>query len=228
MVIAYLALFIALGGASYAALSIPRNSVGTAQLKRNAVTSGKVKNRSLRAIDFATGVLLRASQFYDKAASDARFLGLGATAANASQLGGVAASGYARGTGSISFFSINANAGASFDRNLPTAAAAPLGTVHLTCSDPATSGSVRVDVPNGRIDVVIITSLNHPGSGELLTGPVSSAPSSLSQNDRVGIHVESTSGGVADRLSADLYFSAGLGGNPSCGLVGFVTTDTRP
>jgi hypothetical protein len=51
-VIASLALFIALGGGSYAALQIPKNSVGTPQLKRNAVTSPKVKPGSLRVSDF--------------------------------------------------------------------------------------------------------------------------------------------------------------------------------
>jgi len=56
--VAYVALFIALGGTSYAA-TLPRNSVGSKQLKANAVTSAKVKNRSLRATDFATGVLTR-------------------------------------------------------------------------------------------------------------------------------------------------------------------------
>jgi hypothetical protein len=57
MVVACLALLVALGGTSIAAVSqlVPRNSVGTAQLKNNAVTSLKVKNRSLQAADFAQG-----------------------------------------------------------------------------------------------------------------------------------------------------------------------------
>ena len=42
-VIACLALFIALGGTGYAAFKLPRHSVGNSQLKRNAVTSSKVK-----------------------------------------------------------------------------------------------------------------------------------------------------------------------------------------
>jgi hypothetical protein len=52
------ALFIALGGTAYAA-SLPRNSVGTKQLKRGAVTSAKVRNGTLRAADFARGTLLQ-------------------------------------------------------------------------------------------------------------------------------------------------------------------------
>lgn len=57
LVIACLALAVALGGTSYAAVTLPRNSVGTAQLKRNAVTSVKVKNFSLLRTDFKRGQL---------------------------------------------------------------------------------------------------------------------------------------------------------------------------
>lgn len=50
-VVAYLALFVALGGTSYAAVKLPKNSVGGPQIKKNAVTSTKVKNGSLVAAD---------------------------------------------------------------------------------------------------------------------------------------------------------------------------------
>ncbi len=59
------AVFIALGSASYAAVNVPRNSVGTKQLKNtsvgtkqlkgNSVNSGKVKNFWLKAKDFKNG-----------------------------------------------------------------------------------------------------------------------------------------------------------------------------
>jgi hypothetical protein len=62
-----MALFVALGGTSYAAVSLPRNSVGPKQLKKNsvtskkvkknAITSSKVKNASLRRADFRAGDL---------------------------------------------------------------------------------------------------------------------------------------------------------------------------
>jgi hypothetical protein len=55
--IGLLALFVAIGGTSYAAISLPRNSVGTKQLKKNAVISKKVKNGSLRKVDFKAGDL---------------------------------------------------------------------------------------------------------------------------------------------------------------------------
>ena len=47
-VMATVAVFIALGGGSYAAIKLPANSVGTEQLKKNAVTLKKIK-RSTRA-----------------------------------------------------------------------------------------------------------------------------------------------------------------------------------
>jgi hypothetical protein len=59
MVVACIALAIALGGTSYAAIVLPRNSVGNKQLRANAVTSGKVRNGSLQSRDFRAGQLPR-------------------------------------------------------------------------------------------------------------------------------------------------------------------------
>jgi hypothetical protein len=57
LVVAVIALLVALGGSGYAAvaLTLPANSVGTAQLKSNAVISSKVKDHSLLKADFASG-----------------------------------------------------------------------------------------------------------------------------------------------------------------------------
>jgi hypothetical protein len=52
-VTASLALFIALGGTSYAAITLPRNSVGTNQLRTGAIRSVDVKDRSLEARDLS-------------------------------------------------------------------------------------------------------------------------------------------------------------------------------
>ena len=52
LVVSIIALVVALGGASYAAIKIPRNSVGTKQLKNKAVDSNKVKDGSLLLKDF--------------------------------------------------------------------------------------------------------------------------------------------------------------------------------
>jgi hypothetical protein len=58
LVVACAALIIALSGTSYAqVVRVPFNSVGTRQLRANAVVSSKVTNHSLRAVDFETGEL---------------------------------------------------------------------------------------------------------------------------------------------------------------------------
>src|SRR4051794_38904243 len=46
-VMATVAVFIALGGASYAAFKLPKNSVGTKQIKKNAVTPAKLKKNAV-------------------------------------------------------------------------------------------------------------------------------------------------------------------------------------
>jgi hypothetical protein len=63
MAVAITALFVALGGAGYAAINIPNNSVTAADIKKNAVKapeiaknavrSPDVKNRSLKCVDIA-------------------------------------------------------------------------------------------------------------------------------------------------------------------------------
>jgi len=57
--VASLALFVALGGVSWAAVTLPTGSVGNRQLKPGAVSTAKVRDRSLLARDFKRGQLPR-------------------------------------------------------------------------------------------------------------------------------------------------------------------------
>jgi hypothetical protein len=61
-VTASLAVFLALGGISWAATTLPRNSVGAKQIKTSAVGSSEVKDQSLKAHDFAPGTLTQGPQ----------------------------------------------------------------------------------------------------------------------------------------------------------------------
>jgi hypothetical protein len=82
MVVALLALFVVLGGTGYAALKLPKNSVGTKQLKKGAVTGAKIKDNSV------TGADVKESKLGP--------VPVAAQAFNSAGLGGVAAGAYAR------------------------------------------------------------------------------------------------------------------------------------
>jgi hypothetical protein len=53
-VVATMALFIALGGTSYAAIKLPHNSVGSEQIKTGAVHTGEIRDRTIRLQDIST------------------------------------------------------------------------------------------------------------------------------------------------------------------------------
>jgi hypothetical protein len=55
-VVAYVALFVALGGSAYA-FHLGKNSVGSKQLKKNAVVTAKVKNEAITAAKVKKGAL---------------------------------------------------------------------------------------------------------------------------------------------------------------------------
>jgi hypothetical protein len=65
--VAYVALFVALGGTSYAASQLPKNSVTSTQIKdgsvknadlaKNGITSSRIKDGSITSSDLATGVV---------------------------------------------------------------------------------------------------------------------------------------------------------------------------
>ncbi len=106
--IAMLALFIALGGTTYAATALPKNSVGTKQLRKNAVTSVKIKSGNVTNGKIAKSAVTGA-KVKDNSLTGADLLesSLGqvpsaasattaATATNALSLGGVAAAGYTK------------------------------------------------------------------------------------------------------------------------------------
>jgi hypothetical protein len=88
-VISLIALFVALGGTSYAAIHLPKNSVGSKQLKKNAVTSAKIKNHAVSAAKINTTGLTVPSATHATNADSAT------SATNATELGGKPDSFYA-------------------------------------------------------------------------------------------------------------------------------------
>ena len=84
-IVATLALFVALGGSSYAAISLSKNSVRSkhiakgqvkaSDIGRNAVSSATVKDLSLLVSDFAPGQIPRAFSTHGSTAVGAILLG---------------------------------------------------------------------------------------------------------------------------------------------------------
>jgi hypothetical protein len=83
-IVAYLALFVALGGTTYAATSLPANSVGTKQLVSGSVTNAKLHNKAVTGAKVADHSLTGTQ-------IDVTTIG---TVPNANQLAGAPASSY--------------------------------------------------------------------------------------------------------------------------------------
>jgi hypothetical protein len=58
LIFAIIALLVALGGTGYAASQLPRNSVGTSQIRKGAVTGGKVCKNAITTVKVKNGSLL--------------------------------------------------------------------------------------------------------------------------------------------------------------------------
>ena len=98
-VVSSIALFMAISGVAWAATSLPRNSVGTAQLKKDAVTTTKIRNGHVLSIDAKddtfTGTDIREGTL-GKVPSATNATNAG-TAANALKLGGAPPAQYSIG-----------------------------------------------------------------------------------------------------------------------------------
>ncbi|HLY49026.1 MAG TPA: hypothetical protein VKR21_07505 [Solirubrobacteraceae bacterium] len=93
--VAFVALLVALGGTSLAAFNLPRNSVGTRQLRNGAVTSKKIKNGAVTTAKLKDGAVT-ASKINTSGLSVPRAdnAANAAHAANADELGGLAPGAY--------------------------------------------------------------------------------------------------------------------------------------
>ena len=177
LVVASIGLLVALGGTSVAAISnVPLLSVGTPQLKGNAVTSAKVKNRSLLAVDFKQGPLPRGPRGLRGPA------GAPGTPGTPGEPGAAGATGPAGPAGSVTRLTAVVNASGSLARSQGTTSAGRIQTGRYevifnqavtgctyvaTIGDPATGippdGEIGVAARSGNANGVLVVAHNSAG-----------------------------------------------------------------
>ena len=230
MIVALVALGVALGGTSYAAVTLPKNSVSSRQLKNNSITSPKVKDRSLKAQDFAQGELpagakgadgapgpkgdrgppgergatgtVDTSNFFTKSESDGRFLATGGTAANASQLGGIGANGFVRGNRFWLTYVVDAG-------NTSDVGVSNQGGVRINCSDPASTSVRWVAGPGGAV-------WTDNGTGSTTFGTLGAGGLGTSVAVPNAGHVTWLAGSGSDLDLVEAFVISGPGGANSC------------
>lgn len=133
LTVSLIALAVALGGTGYAATQLPKNSVGNKQIKKNAVTSVKVKDGSLLARDFKAGQL---------AAYAAAAGGVGATGATGAT-GPTGPTGPAGPTGATGATGATGPEGPSISAAADTSISVPLtaGTSYQVVTQLTTAGT---------------------------------------------------------------------------------------
>jgi hypothetical protein len=165
-VVAYAALGIALGGTSYAAVGLPRNSVGPLQLKdgavtakklaKNSVSTLKVQDHSLLRVDFKTGQLPRGAT---------GAAGPAGPAGAAGPAGPVGATGATGPTGTVTNLWAVVNADGSLARGSGVTSTAKVGTGSYNvvfnqdvgqCVYEATIGQPASGTATGDADVALL------------------------------------------------------------------------
>jgi len=173
-VVACLALLVALTGTGVAAVSqlVPRSSVGTLQLKNNAVVSSKVRNGSLLKTDFKTGQLPA---------------GPTGPAGPAGPAGAAGPAGPAGPAGAVTKLTAVVNASGSLARSQGTTSAGHVGT-----------GLYEVIFNQNVTACTYVASIGNPTPGALTPyGMISVVPRNGNANG-VGVATLNTAGAAAD------------------------------
>jgi len=155
-VVAYVALFVALAGSSYAAVKLPANSVGSKQLRARAVTNTKLKARSVSNTKLGTGSVsaskLRRGAVTGAAVKDGSLGGVQVDESSlgqvpdAAKLSGTPASGFLRGAGQA--FSVLADPRGSEDSDLFVRAGFP--KLRLLCGSDGNTSTLELSSGAGQ------------------------------------------------------------------------------
>ncbi|HET9104862.1 MAG TPA: hypothetical protein VFN55_16035 [Solirubrobacteraceae bacterium] len=171
LIISVVALFVALGGVGYAAVSIPYNSVGEAQLKHSSVTHSKLRFDSVNYQDIVPGAVGRVRA--NLAQLQARVNG---TCANGSAVGAVASNGAvtcnpARPSefGAIGTQTVNA-ATTVASANLPA------GTTYLAFANPSATVAAAEKAPVNVTCTLTVGDTKQSATATVAPGATASLP----------------------------------------------------
>ncbi|MBC7645286.1 MAG: hypothetical protein H7123_09170, partial [Thermoleophilia bacterium] len=138
-VCAMLALFVALGGVSYAAVSIPRNSVASKQVKNESLTGRDIKNNTLVGADIKESSLIGV-----QTANTANTANTATTANTANTLSSVVDSGRKLVTATSGVDAATALAAAPKVSLLTVGSLSLYGKCYTDASGPSTHGEVFI------------------------------------------------------------------------------------
>lgn len=187
-VTATLALVVAIGGASYAAVNLPKDSVGTKQIKKNAVKSKKVKDDSLTGKDINESALAKVPS---AAAADSATTATTATTATNADTAANAVKFAGRSLRGLSQWAFVADDGG------PISSSGPINVSKL-----GPSGRYRVDFPadvSGCGFNANVTSATPIADGTTLTSAFALVARSTASANSVMVQTRSDSGALTNQ-----------------------------
>lgn len=183
LIVSIIALVVALGGTSYAALSVPRNSVGSQQLKDNAVSAPKIRDGAVTGAKIDRNAITAAQINFAKVGTvpSANTANTAAQATNATNLGGSPASAYQQkilwarvapdGT-------LTAGSGAMSAGQLATAGGQPAtGEYEVTFNQPVTGCAYEATIGSSLENNS--NNVNDNGPGQIFTEPRNGNPNGV-------------------------------------------------
>jgi hypothetical protein len=172
-VIATLALFLALGGGAYAAFKLPKNSVGSKQLKANAVNSAKVADGSLLAGDFRAGQLPAGAQ---GAKGDTGLQGPKGDPCSVSDPSCKGPKGDAGSAVAYARVAADGTLDAAHSKNI-TSILHVAGTQGVYCVAPSVPvTNVVVSIPHALFDTYVVAQADIPANGDTASSDCSTLP----------------------------------------------------
>jgi Collagen triple helix repeat (20 copies) len=236
-IVAYLALFAALGGTTYAATQLPRNSVGPRQLQPGAVSSSKVADHSLTAADFKAASLpvgpagprgATGLAGHDGATGAAGPAGPAGATGPAGPAGTFDTSDFVRGPVSVRPLSISVVSGTTQTVTvLRDANHAPVAGLDIACNGTPTTMTDRI-VTSHTSTATVFTSFVGAGTTAAVLGPDMGGDQRSTSSLLPAMHITYEVVSGANAATVDTYAASGtISPAGTCTVAGSVLSSNR-